>query len=114
MTKKQPVPLLVRLAGFERHLQDSVSHAVSVQAGDGHCGLFVICHGNKPKPFAFVGVKVTDDLDIGDRTERTEHLPQDAFVDILTQVVDEDTPSRGRAAGHVHPGGAAHVVNTHG
>ncbi len=114
MTQKT-VPLLVRLVrGFERHLQDSVSHAVSVQAGDGHCGLLVICHGNKPKPFAFVGVKVTDDLDVGNSTERTEHLPQDAFIGILTQVVDEETPSRGRAARHVHPRGTAHVVNTHG
>lgn len=89
------VLLFVRLAGLEGHLQDLVPQTVSVEAGDGHGRLFVIGHCDKAKASAFVGVEVADDFDIGDRAEWAEHLPQQAFIAILTQIVNENAPARG-------------------
>lgn len=103
----------MRLAGLEGDLQDLVPQAVSVEAGDGHGRLFVIGHRDEAKASAFVGVEVTDDFDVGDCAERAEHLPQKAFVAVLTQIVYENAPARGRAPGYVHARNAAHVVYTH-
>lgn len=89
------VHLFVRLAGLEGHLQDLIPQAVSVKASDGHGCLFVIGHRDEAKSSAFVSVEVADDFYVGDRTEWAEHLPQQAFVTILTQIVNEDAPARG-------------------
>lgn len=103
----------MRLACLEGNLQDFVPQAVSVEAGDGHGRLFVIGHCDEAEASAFVGVEVADDFDVGDCPERAEHLPQKAFVAILTQVVNENAPTRGRAPSYVHARNAAHVVHTH-
>lgn len=105
--------LVTPLAGFEGNLQDLVSNAVTVEAGDGHGGLLVVGHGDEAEAFALVGVEVSDDLDVGDGSERPEHLPQDAFVSVLAQVVDEDTPSSSGVPLSANRRHAAHVVHTH-
>lgn len=105
--------LFVRLAGFEGDLQDLVSQTISVQAGDGHGRLFIIGHCDEAKASTFVGVEVTDDFDVSDRAKWTEHLPQQAFITILTQVVNENAPARGRAPRYIHAGNTTHVVHTH-
>lgn len=102
------------LAGLKGHLQYLVSEPVAVQAGDGHGRLLVICHGNEAEALALVGVEVSDHLDVGDGAKRAEHLPQDALVGVLAQVVDEDAPAGGgvpRDADSSHP---AHVIHAHG
>lgn len=103
----------MRLAGLEGDLEDLVSQAVSVEAGDGHGRLFVIGHCDETKTSAFVGVEVADDFDVGDCAEGAEHLPQQAFVTILTQIVNENAPARGRAPGYIHARNTTHVVYTH-
>lgn len=103
----------MRLAGLEGDLQDLVSQTVSIEAGNGHGSLFVIGHRDETKASAFVGVEVADDFDVGDCTEWAEHLPQQAFVAILSQVVNKNAPARGRAPGYVHARNTTHVVYTH-
>ena len=83
------------LAGLKGHLQYLVSKPVAVQAGDSHGRLLVVRHGDEAEALALVGVEVTDHLDVGDGAEGTEHLPKDALVCILAQVVDEDAPAGG-------------------
>lgn len=103
--------LLVSFVGLEGHLQDFVPQPVPIQAVDRHGGLLVVCHANEAETFALVGVKVSDHFNIDDGTKRPEQLPQHGLVRLLTQIIDEDTPTRGRA-----PRGSApttHVVNAH-
>lgn len=85
--------LLVALAGLKGHLQYLVSEPVAIQAGDGHGRLLVVRHGNEAESLALVGVEVSDHLDVGDGAERAKHLPKDALVGVLAQVVDEDAPA---------------------
>lgn len=106
--------LLVALAGLKGHLQDLVSEPVAVQAGDGHGRLLVVRHGNEAEALALVGVEVADHLHVGDGAEGAEHLPEDALVGVLAQVVDEDAPAGGGVARDANAAHAAHVVNTHG
>lgn len=89
------------LAGLEGDLQHAVAQAIAIQAGDGHGRLVVVGHGDKAKALTFVGGEVTDDLDVRDGTERSEELPQDAFVSFRGQVVDEDTPASACGPGQV-------------
>lgn len=107
-------PLLVALAGLEGHLQDLVSEPVAVEAGDGHRRLLVVCHGDEAEALTLAGVEVSDHLDVGDGAEGAEHLPQDALVGVLAQVVDEDAPAGGGAPGNADAPHAAHVIHTHG
>lgn len=102
------------LAGFKRHLQDLVSQTVAIEACNGHSSLFIVSHGNKAKAFAFVSVEVTDDLDIGDCAKRAKHLPENAFVCVLAEVVDEDAPAGCGVPWHANVRHATHVVNAHG
>lgn len=104
----------VCFVGFERDLQNSVPEAVSVQAGNGHGRLVVISHGDKTKSFALVCVEVADDLDVCNGAERPEHLPQDAFVRVWSQVVDEDAPAGPRVPRDVDASQTGHPVNGHG
>lgn len=106
-------PLLVALASLKRHLQYLISEPIPVQAGDGHGRLLVVCHGNETESLALVGVEVTDHLDVCDCAEWAEHLPQDALVRVLAQIVDEDAPAGGGVARHVHAPHATHVIYTH-
>lgn len=107
-------PLLVALAGLEGHLQHLVAEPVAVQARDGHGRLFVVRHGDEAEALALVGVEVADHLDIGDGAKGAEHLPEDALVGVLAQVVDEDAPAGGGVVGNAHTPHAAHVVDAHG
>lgn len=102
------------LAGLKGHLQYLVSKPVAIQTGNGHGGLLVVCHGNEAEALALVGVEVSDHLDVRDGTKGTEHLPQDALVCILAQVVDEDAPARCGVSRDTDASHAAHVINTHG
>lgn len=95
-------------------MQNSVPKAVSVQAGNGHGRLVVISHGDKTKSFALVCVEVADDLDVCNGAERPEHLPQDAFVRVWSQVVDEDAPAGPRVPRDVDASQTGHPVNGHG
>lgn len=106
--------LLVALAGLKGHLQYLVSKPVAVQAGDGHGRLLVVCHGNEAESLTLVGVEVSDHLDVGDGAKGTEHLPKDALVGVLAQVVDEDAPAGGGVPRNTGASHAAHVVNAHG
>lgn len=106
--------LLVALAGLKGHLQHLVSEPVAVQAGDGHGRLLVVGHGNEAEALALVGVEVSDHLDVGDGAKGTEHLPKDALVGVLAQVVDEDAPTGGGIPRDADASHAAHVINTHG
>lgn len=103
----------VCFVGFERDLQHSVPEAVSVQAGDGHGGLVVVSHGDKTKSFTLVCVEVTDHLHVGDRSERAEHLPQDALVCVRRQVVDKDAPPGPSVAWEVDARQAGDAVDSH-
>lgn len=100
------------LASLKGHLQYFISESVPVQAGDGYRCFLVVCHGNKAEALALVGVEISDNLDVSDGTKGTEHLPQDALVCILAQIVDEDAPA-GVVPGNVHASHAAHVINAH-
>lgn len=103
--------LLVSFAGFEGHLQDFVSKAVSIQAVDRHGSLLIVRHGNKPKAFALTGVKISDHFHIDDGAKRSKQLPQDGLIGFLAQVINEDAPAIWRVS---WGSTAADVVNTHG
>lgn len=110
-------PLLlgfVCFVGFERHLQNSVPEAVSVQAGDGDRRLVIISHGDETESFALVCVEVANDLDVCDGAERPEHLPQDALVCVWGQVVDENAPAGSCVTRDVDAGQTGHSVDGHG
>jgi len=104
----------VALAGLKGHLQHLVSEPVAVQAGDGHGRLLVVRHGNEAKALALVGVEVADHLDVGDGAEGAEHLPKDALVGVLAQVVDEDAPAGAGVPGSAGTARTTHVINSHG
>lgn len=99
--------------GLERHLQNSVPEAISVQAGDGHGRLVIVSHSHEAEAFALVCVEVADDLDVRDGAERPKHLPEDALVRVGRQVVDEDAPARSRVARDVDARQAGHAVDGH-
>lgn len=80
------------LASFERNLQNFISQPVTIQAVDRHGGLLIVGHGHEAEAFALVGVEISDHFNVDNSTERSKHLPQDGFVCILTQVIDEDAP----------------------
>lgn len=105
--------LLVALAGLKGHLQYLVSEPVAIEAGDGHGRLLVVRHGDEAETLALVGVEVSDHLDVGDGAKGAEHLPQDALVCVLAQVVDEDAPAGGGVPGDADASHAAHVINAH-
>lgn len=105
---------LVLLAGLEGNLQHAVTQAVAIKASDSHGGFVVVGHGDKAKALTFVGGEVTDDLDVGDSTEGTEELPQDALVRLGGQVVYKDAPSGSSWTSKVDPGQAGHAVNGDG
>lgn len=102
------------LVGLKGHLQHPVSKPVAIQAGNGHGRLLVISHGNEAEALALVGVEVSNHLDIGDGAKGAKHLPQDALVSILAQVVDEDAPAGGGVPRDTDASHATHVINTHG
>lgn len=102
---------LVLLAGLEGNLQHAVTQAVAIKTSNGHGGFIVVGHGDKAKALTFVGGEVTDDLDIGDGTERPKELPQDALVRLGGQVVHKDAPASSSWTSKVDPGQAGHAVN---
>lgn len=104
----------VGLVGLERDLQDAVSQPVPVETGDGHGCLVVVSHGDKSEPFALVCVEVPDDLDVCDGAKRPKHLPQNAFVCIRSQVIDEDAPAGARVPWDVDASQAGHPIDGHG
>lgn len=108
-------PLLVTFASLERHLQDFFSESVPIQAVDRHGRLFVVRHGNKTEAFALAGVEISDHFHIDDGTKRPKKLPQDGFIGILTQIINEDAPTIGRVPRDAAAAAAAasHVINTH-
>lgn len=59
----------MRFVGLKGDLQYSVSQTGSIEASYCHCGLIIVCHSHKSKTFAFIGVKVTDDLHVGDSSK---------------------------------------------
>lgn len=102
------------LVSLKGDLQDTVAQPVAVETGDGHGRLVVIRHGDKAKTFAFVGVEVTDHLDIVDCAKGPEQLPEHTLVRIWRQVVHEDAPTGARVPGDVHADQAGHAVNGDG
>lgn len=105
---------LVLLTGLEGNLQHAVTQAIAVKASNSHGSFIVVGHGDKAKALTFVGGEVTDDLDIGDCTERPEELPQDAFVRLRGQVVHKDAPAGSSWTGKVDAGQTGHAVNGDG
>lgn len=102
---------LVCLVSLEGDLQDAVAQPVAVEARDGHGRLIVIRHGDEAEAFALIGVEVTDHLDIVDRAERAEQLPEHALVRVRGQVVHKDAPTGACVPGDVHAHQAGHAVN---
>lgn len=102
------------LAGLEGDLQHAVSQAVAVETSDGHGCLVVVGHGDKAEALTFVGGEVTDDLDVCDGAEGPKQLPQDAFVSLGRQVVDEDAPAGSGRPGQVDSRQAGHAVDGDG
>lgn len=102
------------LAGLKGHLQYLVSEPVAIEAGDGHGRLLVVRHGDETEALALVGVEVSDHFDVSDGAKGAKHLPEDALVSVLTQVVDEDAPAGGGVPRDADASHAAHVINTHG
>lgn len=86
---------LESLIGLEGHLEDFVSHPVSVETVDGHGGIFVVAHSDEAETFALVCFEVADDFHVDHGTKRPKHLPQDGLVGFWSQVVDENAPAIG-------------------
>lgn len=105
---------LVLLAGLEGDLQHTVTKAVAVKAGNGHSRLIVVGHGDEAKALAFVGSEVTDDLDIGDCTERPKQLPQNTLISLRREVVDKDAPAGTSGARQVYARQRGHAVDGDG
>ena len=106
---------LVLFAGLEGHLQHALAQAVAIEAGDGHGRLVVVGHGDEAEALALVGGEVTDDLDVGDRPEGPEQLPQNALVRFRRQVVHEDAPAGARCTPRkAHARKAAHAIDGDG
>lgn len=82
------------LVGFEGNLQDAIAQGVAIQRLDRNDGLVVIGHRNKAKPFALVGLQVSNDFYTLHRTEWPEQLPQDVLFRLRSEVVYEYTPTR--------------------
>lgn len=99
------------LAGLEGNLQHAVTQAIAIEASNSHGGFIVVGHGDKAKALTFVGGEVTDDLDVGDSTERPKELPQDTLVRLRGQVVDKDAPAGSGWTSKVDPSQAGHAVN---
>lgn len=114
--RQQPLSLsgLVLLTGLEGNLQHAVTQAIAVKASNSHGSFIVVGHGDKAKALTFVGGEVTDDLDIGDCTERPEELPQDTFVRLRGQVVHKDAPAGSSWTGKVDASQTGHAVNGDG
>lgn len=105
---------LVLLAGLERNLQHAVTQAVAIEASDSHGCFVIVGHSDKAKALTFVGGEVTDDLDVGDRTEGPKELPQDALVCLGGEVVYKDAPAGSGWTSKVDPCQAGHAVNGNG
>lgn len=105
---------LVCFVSLEGDLQDTVTQPVAIETGDGHGRLVIIRHGDEAEAFAFVGVEVTDHLDIIDSAKRPEELPENALVRIWGQVVHKDAPTGACVPRDVHSNQAGHAVNGDG
>lgn len=99
-------------AGLKGHLQYFFSKPVAVKAGDGHGRVLVVGHGDETKALALVGGEVADHFDVCDGAEGAEHLPEDGFVRLLAEVVDEDAPAVIGVGGDA--GDPPHVIDAHG
>lgn len=102
---------LVSFVGFKGNLQDSISQAVPVEAGDGHGSLVIVGHGDKAKSLALVGVEVADDLDVVHCAKGTEELPEDTLIGIGGEVVDKDAPACSCVTRDVHSHKTCHPIN---
>lgn len=98
------------LAGLEGDLQHTVTKAVAIKAGNGHSRLVIVGHGDEAEALAFVGSEVADDLDIGDGSERTEQLPQNALISLRRKVVDKDAPAGAGGTRQVYTRQCGHAV----
>lgn len=101
----------VGFVGFKGNLQDSVSQAVPVEAGDGHGGLVIVGHGDKTESLALVGVEVADDLDVVHCAKGTKELPEDTLIGIGGEVVDKDAPACSCVTRDVHSHKTCHPIN---
>lgn len=81
------------LTGLEGHLEDFISHPVSVEIVDGHGGIFIVAHSDEAEAFALVCFEVADDLHVNHSTEGTKHLPQHGLIGFWGQVVNENAPA---------------------
>lgn len=106
--------LFVAFAGLKGHLQYFVSEPVAVQTGDGHGRVLVVGHGDEAEALALVGVEVADDFDVCDGAKGAEHLPEDGFVRLLAEVVDENAPAVVGAGGDTDAAHTPHVIDAHG
>ena len=82
------------LVGFEGNLQDAVAQGVAIQRLDCNDGLVIVGHRNKAKPFALVGLEVSNDFHTLYCTKRPKQLPQDVLFGLWSKVVYKDAPSR--------------------
>lgn len=105
---------LVCLVSLEGDLQDAIAQPVAVETGNGHGRLVVIRHGDEAETFAFVGVEVSDHLDVVDGAKWTEELPQHTLVGIWGQVVHKNAPASSCVARDVHAHQTGHAVNGDG
>lgn len=90
-------PVLVRfrlgVVRLEADLQYPVAEGVPVKGLDGNDGFVVVGHRDEAEALALVRLQVLDYLDALDRSERAEQLPEDIFLRLRGQVVDEDAPA---------------------
>ena len=74
----------MRFVCLKGDLQYSVSQTVSIEASYRHGSLIIVCHSHKSKTFAFIGVKVTDDLHVGQVDQQSGSTGQIIFSTTLT------------------------------
>jgi len=81
------------LVGLEGHLKDPVAKRVSIETLDGHQGFVIVGHGDESKTFAFVGLQVSDDLDVLDSSKGSKQLPENVLFSFWSKIVDKDAPA---------------------
>lgn len=61
---QQRLFLRLALVGLEGDLEDPVTKRISIETLNSDQGFIIVCHGDKTKSFTFVGLQVSDDLDV--------------------------------------------------
>lgn len=82
-----------RLVRFEWHLQNTIAKRETIERIDRHQRFVIVGHRDKTETFAFLRLKITNDLHVLHGAERSEQLPEDALFGFRCQIVDKYTPT---------------------